>query len=262
MKGYNTEEFRDAFTECGIKKGDLLNIHSSLFNFGIPSDCTVDALPQRILEILLEVNGPEGTIAVPVFNFDFCKGVPFNRQTTPSKLMGIFSEHVLQLKESVRSSHPMQSVSVIGKYAEEITRHDTLSSFSDNGAWSTMEKLNAKIVLLGSDFKSPSFFHLVEEREQVPYRYWKSFSGKYFDNGVESVRSYKMYVRQLDPAPILNLSSIEEILAEKNLIKYAQVGVGKIICFQSSDFISIAKHKIQRNPWYFVSNHRDYLKEL
>jgi aminoglycoside 3-N-acetyltransferase len=258
---YKCDEFSSGLTEVGILKGDVLNIHSSIFTFGIPSDCKIIDVPKNIFKILFEIIGTEGTIAVPAFNFDFCKGVPFNRQTTPPKLMGSFSEYVFSLKESIRSFHPMQSVSVIGKYADEITKNDTSSSFEEHGPWATLEKLEAKVVLLGSDFKSPSIFHMVEEREQVPYRYWKSFPGKYIDNGEESERTYKMYVRELEPSPLLNLSSLEQLLVERNLIRYAYVGTGRISCFLASDFIACAKEKIRINPYYFVSNHTDYLKE-
>jgi aminoglycoside 3-N-acetyltransferase len=261
MIRYKVNEFKQGFEDLGIKKGDVLNIHSSIFNFGLPSDVKNNYLPHAIFTILDEVLGHEGTIAVPAFNFDFCKGVPFNRQSTPPKLMGSFSEFVFSLKESIRSYHPMQSVSVTGRYADEITKHDTLSSFDENGPWVTMEKLNAKIVLLGSSFRSPSFIHLVEEREQVPYRYWKSFTGSYTDHGEESERTYKMYVREMEWNPALSLSPLEPLLAEKNLIRSVKIGRGIIICINASDFLMVATEKIRNNPYYFISNHPDYLKE-
>jgi aminoglycoside 3-N-acetyltransferase len=261
MIRYNIQDFRQGFEGLGIRQGDILNIHSSILTFGIPSDCKINDVPRNILNILNEVTGNAGTIAVPAFNFDFCKGFPFNRQSTPPKLMGNFSDYVFSLEESKRSFHPMQSVSVTGKYAYEIIKNDTLSSFEDNGPWEKLERLNAKVLLLGSDFRSPSIFHMVEEREKVPYRYWKSFTGKYINEGVESERTYKMYVRELDPAPLLNLSSIEQLLVKRNLIKYAHVGTGRISCFLASDLIACATEKIRINPYYFVSNHRDYLKE-
>jgi len=261
MIRYNIQDFRRGFAEIGIQKGDVLNIHSSIFTFGIPADCKINDVPRNILNILNEVTGTEGTLAVPAFNFDFCKGVPFNRQTTPPKLMGSFSEYVFSLKESVRSFHPMQSVSVIGKFAVEITKNDTLSSFEEGSPWEKLEKLQAKVVLLGSDFRSPSIFHMVEEREKVPYRYWKSFTGKYTDQRIDSERTYRMYVRDLDPAPLLNLSGLEKLLVKRNLIKYTGVGTGRISCFLASDLIACATEKIRINPYYFVSNHKDYLKD-
>lgn len=261
MIRYSIEDFRQGFEGLGIRQGDILNIHSSILTFGIPSDCKINDVPRNILNILLEVTGTEGTIAVPAFNFDFCKGAPFNRQSTPPKLMGSFSDYIFSLKESKRSFHPMQSVSVIGKHADEITKNDTLSSFDDHGPWETLERVNAKVVLLGSDFRSPSIFHMVEEREKVPYRYWKSFTGQYSDHGIVSERTYRMYVRELDPAPLLNLSSLEQLLVKRNLIKYVLVGTGRISCFLASDLIACATEKIRVNPYYFVSNHKDYLKD-
>ena len=75
MIRYNILDFREGFESLGIQQGDVLNIHSSILSFGIPSDCKINDLPRNILNILTDITGAEGTIAVPAFNFDFCKAI-------------------------------------------------------------------------------------------------------------------------------------------------------------------------------------------
>ncbi len=72
------------------------------------------------LEAILEVIGPEGTLIVPTFNFGFAKGEPYDPLTTPSVGMGAFSEFVRRLPGALRTSHPMQSIAVVGRWAADL----------------------------------------------------------------------------------------------------------------------------------------------
>lgn len=260
MKKFKVEEFSDGLSSLGLINGDLLLVHNSLFNFGVPSDCKISELPSIMFNELQNVIGVEGTIAVPTFNFDFCKGLPFNKEDTPSKNMGVFSEFVRSHPQAKRSKHPMQSIAVIGEKTDFIIENDTESSFSPDGPFDRLKSLNAKILLLGADFNSVSMIHWVEEKYEVPYRYWKTFEGTYIDKNISSEKSYKMYVRSMETNPLLKLYSIERELIRKNKLLETQVGSGSTKVFAINDFISIAEDFITRNPYYFVSNHPNFEK--
>lgn len=199
-------------------------------------------------------------MAVPTFNFDFCKGLPFNNQGTPSKNMGVFSEYVRKCPQSKRSKHPMQSIAAVGYKTDFIIENDTKSSFSPNGPFDRLKALNGKILLLGADFNSVSMIHWVEEKYEVPYRYWKTFEGTYIDNNTPSEKKYKMYVRSMETNPLLKLYGIEKELIRTNKLLETQIGSSSIKVFAISDFISIAEDFIARNPYYFVSNHPNFEK--
>jgi aminoglycoside 3-N-acetyltransferase len=260
MKKFKIVELLDSLSTLELIKGDLLLVHSSLYNFGIPTDCSISEVPSKIFNALQTRIGAEGTIAVPTFNFDFCKGVPFNIQETPSKNMGVFSEFVRKYPKAKRSKHPMQSIAVVGSKTDIIIENDTESSFSPDGPFDRLNALNGKILLLGADFNSVSMIHWVEEKYKVPYRYWKTFKGTYIDNNISSEKSYKMYVRSMESNPLLKLYSIEKELIKMNKLLEIQIGSGSIKVFDISDFISIAEGFISRNPYYFVSNHPDFEK--
>lgn len=255
MKKIDLQEFSEVFHNIGITKGDTLLIHNSLLKFGIPSDIKLSEFPSEIFQIINDFIGIEGTIAVPTFNFDFCKGIPFNRQETPSKNMGVFSEFVRKLSDAKRSYHPMQSIAVVGSQTDSIIENDTESAFSPMGPFDKLKDLNGKILLLGADFNSISMIHWVEEKLKVPYRYWKNFSGTYVDNGYISEKSYKMFVRSLDTNPILKLYSIEEELKRENKLKREKIGGGIISVFDIADFLQVAESFLVDNSYFFVSNH-------
>ncbi len=262
MKKYEVTQFKDGFKRLGIDKGDVLLVHNSLMNFGFPSDARLQEVPAKIYEYLMNTIGPEGTLAVPVFNFDFCNGIPFNLKETPSKNMGVFSEYVRLRPEAKRSRHAMQSLAVVGKYADYIVENDTASSFSPEGPFDRLLKLDGKILLLGADINSVSMIHWVEEKLQVPYRYWKTFKGLYSDENGQKQKAYQMYVRSLDLNPRLKMDFIEKELKKRNMLKEEKVGAGFIKAFKIKDFVNIAETFIRRNPYFFVSNHPDFEKTI
>ena len=260
MKKFKVQEFSDKFSELGISEGNVLLVHNSLLNFGIPTDVKINEVPSQIFNSLNTAIGLSGTIAVPAFNFDFCKGSPFNRQETPSKNMGVFSEYVRKFPNAERSYHPMQSIAVVGSQINNIIENDTESSFNIDGPFDKLRKLDGKILLLGADFNSVSMIHWVEEKYEVPYRYWKTFNGTYIDKNDNYNKSYKMYVRSLETNPTLNLYSIERELKRNDKLKETSLGGGSIKLFDIKDFLSIAEQFIEKNHHFFVSNHPNFEK--
>lgn len=260
MKTYQTDLFTKAFSEIGIAKGDVLFIHSDILKFGWPTDLKINKLTEFIYETLLEKIGEEGTLIVPTFNFDFCKGIAFNRQETPSKNMGAFSEYIRTLPQAKRSFNPMQSLSVIGKHADYLTENDTAAAFDPDSAFDRLVKLDAKLLLLGAGFEYNSVIHWLEQKQEVPYRYWKEFTGSYTDQDSTQEKTYKMYVRNRDLNAELDFGYIEAALTKNDMLKTASVGNGLVRSYQLADFISISEEVIKNNPYFFIANHPEFEK--
>lgn len=260
MKKFQIQEISNNFSNLGLQKGDVLLVHNSLLNFGMPTDCKINEVPSKIFQALNSAIGDEGTIAVPTFNFDFCKRLPFNKQETPSKNMGVFSEFVRKLPQAKRSCHPMQSLAVLGSQSDFIIENDTESSFSPNGPFDRLKELDGKILLLGAGINSVSMIHWLEEKYEVPYRYWKTFSSTYINKEAISEKSYKMFVRSLETNPMLKMNSIENELKRINKLQEEQLGGGSIKIFKIKDFLSVAEHFIKQNLYYFISNHPNFEK--
>ena len=258
MRKYKSSEFTTAFKHLGISEGDTLLVHNSLISFGIPTDIKLIDVSSSIYTQLLSFIGEKGTVVVPTFNFDFCKGVAFDRQSTPSKGMGSFSEYIRMLPQSVRSKHPMQSVSANGPNSGFITANDTRSSFEPGSSFDRLLELDTKVLLLGANMHALSMIHWVEEKYDIPYREWKTFTGTCIDEGEEKVKSYKRFVRPLVANPLLNLDAIEGYLLSESKIESSSVGGGMVKMFNLHDFVSIASKCIEKNPHFFVSNHPDF----
>ena len=103
----------------------------------------------------------------------------------------------------------------MGKYADALAALDTPSAFDDGSAFDRMLHLDFKLLLVGANVQAASIVHYSEQRAEVPYRYWKDFSGKIKMDGEWQTKTYRMFVRDLEIDPQLRLKPIEEALKAK-----------------------------------------------
>jgi len=208
-------------------------------------------------------SSPQGSLAVPTFNFGFARGECYDSRSTPSQGMGTFSEFVRQLPEMQRTSHPMQSLAVIGKWAADLVGRDTASAFDTGSAFERLLELDSKLLLLGADIQAVSMVHYSEQRARVPYRFWKDFTGpvrKYSSESSDNTRhgqvikTYRMFVRDMAIDPKLDLAPIQNELEKRGLWHSVTINYGKISSFLLSDFVTITDELLRADPGILVSN--------
>lgn len=236
-------------TSLGIRSGDGLLVHSAVQYLGRPQGGV-----GMYLEAIQAVIGPEGTLVVPTFNFGFAKGEPFDPSQTPSQGMGAFSEYVRQQPAARRTLHPMQSVAAIGRYAADLAGRDTLSAFDPGSAFERMLELGFKLLLLGADSRATSMFHYCEQRANVPYRYWKDFTGQVNTPHGWQTRTYRMFVRDLDLNPQLTLDPVVADLQLRGEWVSAPLNYGWITVCALADFVAAADRILADDPWTLVVN--------
>ena len=177
--------------EAGISEGDTVLIHSSLKRTFQQLGGTVSS----ILDSFIDAVGDTGTLLLPLFNFDFTKGVPFDMRTTPSQ-MGILTEAGRLYQEAIRTGHPIYSFAVLGANQSRFNV-DNFSGYGADSPFGILRELDGKIAVLNlPDSHSMTFYHHVEEMNQVDYRFMKLFTGQYTDMaGKTELRTYGLYVR-------------------------------------------------------------------
>ncbi len=249
------KELDAALASVGVAAGDGLLVHSALQFFGKPEGGL-----QMYLDALLTAIGPSGTLAVPTFPFTFNRGLDYNPATTPSKDMGVFSEFVRVQPGAQRTSHPMQSLAVIGAAAADLAARDTASAFDDGSAFDRMLELNFKLLLLGADIQAASIVHYSEQRAQVPYRYWKDFTGRIKESGQWQTRTYRMFVRDMDLDPQLRLAPIQKALEAKGQWHSSALHHGKIAACLLADFVAATDALLAADSWALVANKPESVK--
>jgi len=243
------DELYRALVAVGIKSGDGLLIHSALQYLGRPESGI-----QMYLDVIQQVIGVNGTLAVPTFTFAFARRYKFDPKKTPSEGMGIFSEFARRKPDARRTWHPMQSLAFIGAQAENLARRDTPSAFDDGSAFAQMLKLDFRLLLLGAEIQAASIVHYCEQRGHVPYRHWKEFTGNVKVGDVWEERTYRMFVRDLALDPQLNLEPVRQSLAAKGQWHAHKLNYGQIACCKLVDFVTVTDALLAANPWGLVSN--------
>jgi aminoglycoside 3-N-acetyltransferase len=217
MKQKIIETLVTKWNKCGLEKGDLALIHSSLKKllFKLKSEFGIMVTPKDIYDSLLTTLGEEGTLVLPLYNFDFPRKAYFNFNETPSQ-MGALTEIGRKDGKSLRTGHPIYSFAAIGKLSNEFKGIDNKSGYGADSPFAKLKKLNGKIAVIGlTDQNSMTSYHFVEEQNLVDYRYHKDFAGKYVDgNGNESEKIYSLYVRDLEKGVKTDVNRMMDYLWE------------------------------------------------
>lgn len=184
-----------------IQKGQTVDIASDLFN--IAKKCMTLKLkfdPNQLIDALCRTVGNDGTILIRTFSWDFCHGLGFDSCKTLSQV-GALGNIALKREDFRRTKHPIYSWMVWGKYQNYLCALEEKEAFGPDSvfAWEEKNRDAVQIVMGNPAVNGITLFHYVEELVGVPYRYIKNFTGPYKDeNGSESIKTYSMYVRDLD----------------------------------------------------------------
>jgi aminoglycoside 3-N-acetyltransferase len=171
MKAMTTSLTRDdiarGLRDLGLRPGMGLMVHSSLRSFG-----RVESGAPTVVQALMDVLTPEGTLLMPTFNHD----VPFrpggigvfDPQVTPT-MNGAIPDHFWRLPGVWRSLDPTHPYAAWGKHAQRYieSHHRTLTM----GSQSPLGLLHAdggSCLLLGVGYTSNTFHHVVETALGVP----------------------------------------------------------------------------------------------
>ncbi len=186
--------------EAGIQKGDLLDVSSDMMHVRLMcsrAGCFFE--PDHLLEALQEAVGPEGTIMVRAFTWDFCRGEPFDIRSSKSRV-GVLGDIARERPDFSRTKHPLYSWVVWGKCRETLCALENRNSFGSGTPFAFLAEHTGKQLRIGQT-QTPGYtqMHHLEKLADVPYRYEKYFDGSYTDaEGKTTTRRYTMFVRRLD----------------------------------------------------------------
>lgn len=205
--------------QFNIKKGDRIWLSSDIISFAMEFRRNKQKLDQNeLLDAFIDAVGPEGTILIPTFNFDFSnKG--YYDYTNSKGTTGALGNTALKRADFTRTKHPLHSFAVYGADREYLCSMNNSNSFGTDSPFGYCIQRHVKQIILGTDYRHAlTFMHYAESCCNVPYRYMKTFHGIYVDeNGIEEEREYIYPVRQLEIHPEECSNKIGKIFEEKGI---------------------------------------------
>lgn len=189
----------------------------------------------RLIDLMQEKLGPEGTLLFPTYNWDFCHGKAFDYRKTRSRT-GALGQTALGRKDFRRTQHPIYSFAVWGQDTETLAALKNTNSFVGHTPFDYLYENKGKMLFLNvSPVDSYTFMHFTEEKCHVDYRFPKAFTAGYIDeNGTHSIRSYTMLVRYLDGPKCVEDSPeqyswfIEKGIVREKLYHGIKIGVSNL----------------------------------
>ncbi len=237
------EEFR----ALGITAGDSIFVHSAYSSLG-RAPGGVDGGPQTVIDAILDVLGPDGTLIMPTFNYDFLRGSPWDIRTTPSQ-MGVLTELVRTDPRARRMFHAIYSMAAIGKHAGELAGHVSSDCFGETSIFTRLREWDTKILIIGLAYsKSITFLHHCEQMAGVDYRFLKEFKGTAFDaQGKPNDVAYTMFVRDVERGVVLDFEPIGALL-DSQVVNMRRIGLGDVRLMKMTDVFRVAVKAMQAHP--------------
>ena len=148
---------------CKVKEGDVLFVHSSIGNLAT----TVS--PHKIVRLLMELVGPEGTILMPSYpkqvSYQFLKsGTIWDVRNTPS-YSGLPTEIFRRMEDTKRSLHPTKSVAAWGALRDELIceHHKHVRPYSVKSPYFKFVENKGKAIGIGVSARYMAFVHAIDD---------------------------------------------------------------------------------------------------
>lgn len=147
---------------CGISRGDVILMHSSLSSIGY-----VEGGADTVIDAVLDVLEPSGTFAASTLAISY--DTPFDPDNTPSTV-GRISETMRKRAGAYRSRHPVHSIVAIGAQAQELcAEHEHTTGCGEGSPYMKLADMAGKIVLLGVDMNRNTTLHAIEDLMESCY---------------------------------------------------------------------------------------------
>ncbi|KXH85478.1 AAC(3) family N-acetyltransferase [Chryseobacterium kwangjuense] len=175
QKKISAQDFKDKFKALGVRKGDVIFIHSSWDEF-----YNYEGTPESFIDLMLELIGEEGTLLMPSYPLIRKKGGTFSIKTTPT-LAGLLPE-IFRNYKKVERSLDYHSVAAYGKLAKYITESHihSESSWDEHSPYYKLAEVKAKVFSLGlGKHHVGTIMHCADSVLRRDYEYFDLFFKKH-----------------------------------------------------------------------------------
>lgn len=156
-------DLADQLATLGVQRDGVLLVHCAFSAVG-----PVEGGPNGLIDALLTVLGPHGTLAMPSMSDD--DGHVFDPDSTPCTGMGIVAE-TFRTRTGVRRSDSHHAFAAIGEHAKAISApHPLQAPHGEDSPVGRIAALDGQVLLLGVGHDGNTTVHLAEELAGVRYR--------------------------------------------------------------------------------------------
>jgi len=253
---YTRDEIVEAYRACGVAPGATVVVHSDLAHLGGFSEKGKDAVLDAHYSALMELLGPDGTMAVHTGDQTLCNSDRiFDLDTSPGYHMGIFAEYVRQKPERHRSFQPFINYSAVGKDARALTENVSRHVWGPETPKARLIDADAICISVGQHPRlTCSTIHHAEMMMGVPYRYTKEFTQNVMRGG--EVRKEHFYSFVCYMACEIDRNKNRKIFGafeENHDVKEAPLGRGMVYGYRVREFYKSATKSLAANIYEWLN---------
>lgn len=237
-----------ALREAGLTAGDMVMVHS--FTAALRG---VERPDRALIDALLGVLGPEGTLVLPAFTYSFCRTRLYRPDEDRSEV-GVAADTLRLEYQGRRTLAPIFSVVAKGARAEEIAALSSPTTFGPGSIFDYLLQSRGKLCGVGVGFEKITFNHYPEEELQVPYRYWKQFDGEMERRGDREAVSVRYFVRSLEPEAVRDQSKIAALMEKAPFARSAAVAGAEVVCAPVQQYYRRLRDAMIADPLFQLSD--------
>jgi len=227
--------------QIGVQEGDHLAVALSLKSIGY-----VKGGADAFIDALLDTVGPNGTIMMNTHtrSFPFSRVESthiFNHISTPS-LTGLVPETLRKRKNSIRSRHPVSSVTAVGKLGKHLTRdHDESSSLYT--PYSKLAKVGGKYLCIGLGHNLVAIRHEAQYQAGLFDIVHRFHALKYRDKKGK----VRIYVFNHPPCK-RRLPELVPHLIKMHIVRRGRIGMAYSLLGSVESIINVMANMLKENP--------------
>jgi aminoglycoside 3-N-acetyltransferase len=257
----NYRQLYNVFDSVIPQKSDVIVIYAGIWSFAHILQIDPKRVASFILGCIEKYFDENTTIILPSFTSEFVQTKNFDLSLSAPKESGLLSIEALKTGRYSRTHNPLHSYLIKGPMQKDVMSLKSSTSWGEDSILSWMVDIDALICPFGLDwhFGCP-MFHKIEEDLKVPYRYFKRFAGKMYDNNkfISNCSEVKYSY------PLITTLEFDHSITTKNLKENFKVLVSsdKRIPMESAnagDVLSAARISLKDDIFALVKNKKDAL---
>ena len=252
-------DFRESLSRFNIS-GKSVILFSRLFSFGRLQG---EEAIFRIIEILQDCIGNQGSLIIPSYTFSGFKGEAFdvNESKCVVGVLGEFSRH---LPGFIRTNHPIYSHNCWGRHNVILSKQDQSSCFGPNSFFDLFSDLpDPYILVLGTGLNTITNIHYYDQKFSLKSRFIKKFKAQIKLNGIINEIEFSSCVSKLKfyKDKVQCLATLDALLTDLKIIERSKLGLNWLYGINEKHFQEVYKVCVSQDPEYYLySSYSNYLE--
>lgn len=259
--GLLPEDIGKALSEMLSDDDEIVVMQGGIWSFAHQLRIHPAELTTVLLDLFVGAIGPDRTMLMPTFtNGTFSKTKTYDLILTAPET-GALPTAALRYPGAIRTPHPMNNYVAIGPRAEEAAARIQTTCWGNDSVLGWFDETNALLIMYGLTWEAATpYIHRAEEKQRVPYRYFKRFTGRRTIDGVDDgACSDVLFVRPWD-APLTDSKEwIREDLASAGKVRICAQPNLMLEGIKALDFLAACETRLTEDPYAMVRNREEII---